>query len=103
MIADTSFGAMAAILVMTGVSLLLRWGGFYIMAHITPGPRLEAAFRSLPGAVAAALFAPLVLADGVSALAAILVAAIIARRGLSDTLALALAIGAAVLIRQAGF
>jgi uncharacterized membrane protein len=102
MIIDASTGALAVILTMAGVTILLRWLGFYIMAHVRLGPRLEAGFRTLPGAVAAALFTPLVVADGITALAAIIVAAIVTRLGRGEGWALAAAIAAALLLRRAG-
>jgi uncharacterized membrane protein len=102
MTVDATNGTMLAILAMAGVTILLRVAGFFIMRFIPLGPRLEVGFRSLPGAVAAATFTPLVVSDGVSALAAIVIAVIVARLGRGDLFALIAAISTAILMRQAG-
>jgi uncharacterized membrane protein len=102
MIHDVTPGAMAVILGMAAVTIFLRWMGYFLMAHVRLGPRLEAGFRTLPGAVAAALFVPVVLADGVTAFAAVVVAAVIARLGRGDTVTLAAGIAVAVAMRHLG-
>lgn len=102
MIADATPGAFAVILAMAAVTLMLRWSGYFIMGRVRLGPKLEAGFRTLPGAVAAALFAPIIVADGLTALAAIIVAVVMARLGRGDTLTISAALAAAILLRQAG-
>jgi uncharacterized membrane protein len=102
MTADATFGAMAAILAMSGVTILLRVSGFYLMGFVVIGPRIEAAFRAIPGAVAAATFTPLVMRDGVSAFVALLIAALVARLGRGDLFALVAGMSSAVLLRKAG-
>lgn len=102
MISDASPSALFVILAMAGVTIFLRLSGFFLMRFIPMGPRLEVGFRSLPGAVAAATFTPLVVTDGVSALVAIMIAVVIARMGKSDLLALLAALSGAILMRQAG-
>jgi uncharacterized membrane protein len=103
MIMDASSGAMLAIIVMACVTIALRLAGFFMMRFVPIGPRVEAGFRSLPGAVAAATFTPLVATDGVSAFVAIVIAVVVARIGRGDLLALVAAISCAVLLRKAGF
>jgi len=102
MIADASFGAMAAILAMSAVTIMLRLSGYFLMGFVTIGPRIEAAFRAIPGAVAAATFAPIVMRDGVSAFVALLLAAVVARLGRGDLFALVAGMSAAVLLRKSG-
>ena len=103
MILDASLWTLLAILAMACVTIFLRVFGYFLMGFVPVGPRLEAGFRSLPGAVAAATFTPLVVQDGISALLAILVAVLMARAGKSDLMALCVALAAAIAIRQAGF
>lgn len=103
MILDASLWTLLAILAMTAVTVFVRIFGFFLMGFMPVGPRLEAGFRSLPGAVAAATFAPFVVQDGLSALIAIGVAVLMARAGKSDLMALCVALGLAIAIRQAGF
>jgi uncharacterized membrane protein len=100
---DVSLWTVAAILAMTAVTVFVRWFGYFLMGFVPVGPRLEAGFRTLPGAVAAATFTPLVLQDGISAFLAILVAVGVARAGKSDLLALCLGLFTAIAVRQAGF
>lgn len=102
MIHDASLWTMVAIAAMTAVTVLVRLSGYFLMGFLPVGPRLEAGFRSLPGAVAAATFAPLVIQDGLSALVAILVAVAMARAGKSDLFALCVALAAAIALRQLG-
>lgn len=102
MIHDASLWTMVAIAAMTAVTVLVRLSGYFLMGFLPVGPRLEAGFRSLPGAVAAATFAPLVIQDGLSALVAILVAVAMARAGKSDLFALWVALAAAIALRQLG-
>ncbi|MCZ8258688.1 MAG: AzlD domain-containing protein [Beijerinckiaceae bacterium] len=103
MIVDASLWTLLAILAMSAVTIFVRMFGYFLMGFMPVGPRLEAGFRSLPGAVAAATFTPLVVQDGISALVAIVIAVLMARAGRSDLLALCVALAAAIAIRQAGF
>ena len=103
MILDAGTGTLAAIFAMSGVTIFLRLSGFFLMRFIPMGPRLENGFRSLPGAVAAATFAPLVMSDGASAAVAILIAVILSRMGRNDLVALIAGVSVAVLMRQGGF
>lgn len=102
MIIDASLPASLVILGMALVTVFTRWIGYYLIGFITIGPRIEAAFRSLPGGVAAATILPIVVQDGATALAAVLVSALVARRGLSDFVAVLAALSTAILLRQAG-
>jgi uncharacterized membrane protein len=103
LIVDASLWTLLAILAMSAVTIFVRMFGYFLMGFMPVGPRLEAGFRSLPGAVAAATFTPLVVQDGISALVAIVIAVLMARAGRSDLLALCIALAAAIAIRQAGF
>lgn len=53
-----------AILAMGLVTYLTRAGGFWLASRLRPGPFLHAWLEHLPGAVFAALVAPIVLAGG---------------------------------------
>lgn len=102
MIHDASLWTLAAIAAMMAVTVFLRLFGYFLMGFVPVGPKLEAGFRSLPGAVAAATFTPLVVQDGLSALAAIAVAVALARAGRSDLVSLCVALAVAVGLRQVG-
>ncbi len=102
MIHDASLWTLIAIAAMMAVTVFLRLFGYFLMGFVPVGPKLEAGFRSLPGAVAAATFTPLVVQDGLSAFAAIAVAVALARAGRSDLVSLCVALAVAIGLRQAG-
>jgi len=102
MIFDASLPAFIVIFMMALVTVFTRWVGYYLIGFVTIGPRIEAAFRSLPGGVAAATILPIVVQDGATALAAVLMSAVVARRGMSDFFAVLAALGTAILLRQTG-
>lgn len=96
--------AFAAILAAMAIAVYLtRAGGYWLIGHFTIGPRLRRMLDALPGAIIAATIAPVLVHGGVSALAAVLaaLAAMVALR--NDFAAIAAGMGAAALIRLAGF
>ena len=99
MIADVSVSTIMVISAMAIVTVFVRWAGFYLIGFVSVGPRVEAAFRTLPGAVAAATILPIVANDGASALAAVLVSGFAAYRGASDFVAVLCGLGVAILLR----
>ncbi len=56
--------SLLAILLMAGVTYASRAGGFWLARRLAPGPFLRAWLEHLPGAVFAALVAPMVVGAG---------------------------------------
>jgi uncharacterized membrane protein len=56
--------SLLAILLMGAVTYATRAGGFWLARRVTPGPFLRAWLEHLPGAVFAALVAPMVAGAG---------------------------------------
>lgn len=56
--------SLVAILLMGAVTYATRAGGFWLARRIAPGPFLRAWLNHLPGAVFAALVAPMVVSAG---------------------------------------
>lgn len=56
--------ALATIALAALVTVACRLGGWLVIARVTPGPLLAAWLGHLPGAVLAALIAPMVVAAG---------------------------------------
>jgi uncharacterized membrane protein len=102
MTSDASLPVLLVILAMMAATVLTRTLGYFLIGFVRIGPRIEAAFRTLPGAVAAATIVPIIVTDGMSALAAVIASAILARRGLDDLIAVLGGLAAALVIRQAG-
>ncbi len=79
-----------AILVMAGVTVLTRLGGFWLIQRMTLTPFLEAWLNALPGTVLVALVAPNLLAAGPAGWGAALVILAAALRFRNFLLALCL-------------
>ncbi len=74
--------ALLTIFGMAGVTLATRWGGFWLLRRVEPGPYLRRVLDQVPGATFAALCATLLAEAGwIEWLAAGLVAAIMLRGG----------------------
>lgn len=56
--------SLAAILAMAAATYACRAGGFWLATRLKPTPFVEAWLKELPGAVFAALIAPMVIAAG---------------------------------------
>jgi uncharacterized membrane protein len=56
--------SLAAILAMAAVTYACRAGGFWLATRLRPTPFVEAWLQELPGAVFAALIAPMVVSAG---------------------------------------
>lgn len=91
--------ALVTIVGMAIVTYVTRAGGLWLMARVTPSPRLTAALEALPGALLMALIAPLALTRGpVEAVAAALVALTMLRTG-NLIAAIVVGVGATALLR----
>jgi len=97
------FGWIAIIAAMTVAVYLTRAGGYWLIGRFTIGARLRRMLDALPGAIIAATVAPLLLHGGLSALVTVCVAGVTMVALRNDFAAVLLGIGAAALVRAAGF
>ena len=96
-------GWVAIIAAMTVAVYITRAGGYWLIGRVTIGPRLRKMLDALPGAVIAATIAPLLVHGGISAVCAVLAALVAMITLRNDFVAVASGIGAAALMRAAGF
>jgi uncharacterized membrane protein len=96
------FGMIAAIAAMAVATYAMRAGGFWMMRHVPPSPRLRKMLNALPGSVIAATVLPIVVRDGftaVLAIAAAMTVMLVARR---DILAVVAGMAVAASARALG-
>ena len=101
-IEGADFGMLAAIAAMAVATYAMRAGGFWMMRHVPPSPRMRKALNALPGSVIVATVLPIVMRDGITAMLAIgaaVVAMLLTRR---DFLAVIAGMVVAAAIRAAG-
>ena len=89
----------AAILLMGLATYATRAGGLWLIQRLTPSPFLRAWIANIPGAVFAALCAPMVLKAGPAGWAAAAVALLVARRSGNLFVAMVAGVVAIVLLR----
>ena len=70
-IESADFGVLAAIAAMAVATYAMRAGGFWMMRHVPPSPRLRKMLEALPGSVIVATVLPIVVRDGITAMLAI--------------------------------
>lgn len=88
-------GLNALALVIMGVTtLLLRAGGFWLMAHVPLTPRIRRMLEAMPGSIVIAIVLPIAVNNGVAAFVAITAAAAV--MGLRDNAFLAVVAGTLV-------
>jgi uncharacterized membrane protein len=94
-----TFGTVAGILAMAGVTYAMRAGGFWLMAHVPLTARVRRMLEALPGAVVVSTVLPIVVREGVPAVLAIAAAAaaMLVRR--NDLLAVLAGMAAAAAVR----
>jgi uncharacterized membrane protein len=103
MIETNPLGFTGMLVAMTLAAYAMRAGGFWLIGHFRIGPRVQRMLNALPGAVIAASVVPIVAKGGVSAAcaaAAAVLAMMIARNNFAAVVA---GVGAAALVRAAGF
>jgi uncharacterized membrane protein len=88
------------VLGMALVTYATRAGGLWLMARVKPSPRLEAGLRQMPGAVLAALIAPLAWSGGTAERLALVATAIVAARTRSILLSLATGVASVWMLRM---
>ena len=102
-IENADFGVLAAFAAMAVATYAMRAGGFWMMRHVPPSPRLRKMLEALPGSVIVAAVLPIVVRDGITAILAIgtaVVAMLLTRR---DIVAVVAGMAVAVAARAAGW
>jgi uncharacterized membrane protein len=102
-IENADFGVLAAIAAMAVATYAMRAGGFWMMRHVPPSPRLRKMLEALPGSVIVAAVLPIVVRDGITAILAIgaaMVAMLLTRR---DIIAVVAGMAVAIAARAAGW
>ena len=101
-IESADFGVLAAIAAMAVATYAMRAGGFWLMGHVPPSPRLRRMLEALPGSVVAATVLPIVVRDGMTAMLAIAAAGAVMLVRRNDLLAVVTGMAVAALVRGAG-
>jgi uncharacterized membrane protein len=96
-------GMLAAIAAMAVATYAMRAGGFWMMSHVPPSPRLRRMLNALPGSVIVATVLPIVVRDGVTAMLAIGAAMVVMLATRRDILAVIAGMAVAAAIRAAGW
>lgn len=91
-----------AILAMGATTLLMRAGGFWVMAHVPLTARVRRMLEALPGSMVTAIVLPIVVTNGPAAVLAIAAAAAITILRRSALLAIVIGVLVAALARSAG-
>ena len=91
--------SLGVILGMALVTYATRAGGLWLMGRVQPSPRVEAWLRHVPGAVLAAIIAPIAFSGGIREALALLVTAIVAVRSGNMLLAMVIGVGSIWLLR----
>jgi uncharacterized membrane protein len=102
-IENAEFGVLAAIAAMAVATYAMRAGGFWMMQHVPPSPRLRKMLNALPGSVIVATVLPIVVRDGVTAMLAIGAAMAVMLTTRRDILAVATGMAVAAAMRAAGW
>jgi uncharacterized membrane protein len=97
------FGVFAAIAAMALATYAMRAGGFWMMRHVPPSPRLRKMLNALPGSVIVATVLPIVVRDGLTATLAIGAAMAVMLATRRDILAVLAGMGVAAAIRAIDF
>ena len=97
-----SGAALLVILLMGAVTYATRAGGFWLARRVNPGPVMRAWLEQLPGAVFAALVAPMVAGAGPPGWVAAAIGFVAMRFTGQFFLAVAVGVGVFLLVRSAG-
>jgi uncharacterized membrane protein len=101
-IESADFGLLAAITAMALATYAMRAGGFWMMRHVPPSPRMRKMLEALPGSVIVATVLPIVVRDGITAMLAIGVAVIVMLLMRRDILAVIAGMAVAASARALG-
>jgi uncharacterized membrane protein len=97
-----NLGMLAAIAAMAVATYAMRAGGFWMMSHVPPSPRLRRMLNALPGSVIVATVLPIVVRDGMTAMVAIGAAVAVMLATRRDILAVIAGMAVAAAIRAMG-
>jgi uncharacterized membrane protein len=81
----------------------MRAGGFWMMSHVPPSPRLRRMLNALPGSVIVATVLPIVVRDGMTAMLAVGAAMIVMLATRRDILAVIAGMAVAAAMRAMGW
>jgi uncharacterized membrane protein len=95
-------GVLAAIAAMAVATYVMRAGGFWMMSHVPPSPRLRKMLEALPGSVIVAAVLPIVVRDGITAMLAVGAAVIVMLVTRRDILAVIAGMAVAASVRALG-
>jgi uncharacterized membrane protein len=101
-IESADFGLLPAIAAMALATYAMRAGGFWMMQHVPPSPRMRKMLEALPGSVIVATVLPIVVRDGITAMLAIGVAVLVMRLARRDILAVIAGMAVAASARAFG-
>lgn len=101
-IESADLGVLAAIAAMAVATYVMRAGGFWMMSHVPPSPRLRRMLEALPGSVIVAAVLPIVVRDGITAMLAIGAAVIVMLVTRRDILAVIAGMAVAASVRALG-
>ena len=93
------FGVLAAIAAMSFVTMLTRFGGYWMMGRVTLTPRIRRMLEALPGSVVAALVMPVMVKEGLPATLAMIAVGVLMIWRRNEFLALACGIAIAAGLR----
>jgi uncharacterized membrane protein len=96
------WGIAAALAVMALATYAMRAGGFWLMSHVPPSPRLKRMLEALPGSVIVATVLPIIVRDGITALLAIGAAMVVVLLTRKDIVGVAAGMAVAALARAGG-
>jgi uncharacterized membrane protein len=90
-----------AIVAMAIATVLMRVGGFWLMAYVPLTPRVRRMLEALPGSIVVAIVLPVIVKNGPVAVAAVVAAAIVMILRRNQVLAVAAGVTVAALVRYA--
>jgi uncharacterized membrane protein len=100
---SADFGVLAAIATMALATYVMRAGGYWMMSHVPPSPRLRKMLEALPGSVIAAAVLPIVVRDGLTTMLAVAAAMAVMLVVRKDILAVIAGMAVAASARALGF
>ena len=90
-----------AIMAMAIATVLMRTGGFWLMAYVPLTPRVRRMLEALPGSIVAAIVLPIIVKNGPVAVVAVVAAAAVMILRRNQVLAVAAGVTVAALVRYA--
>ncbi len=97
-----SHGVFYVVAAMAAMTVFTRVAGFWMMGRVTVTPRVMRMLEALPGSVVAALILPLILKEGLSAVAAMVAVVVFMIWRRNEFLALACGLAIIAGLRAAG-